>query len=76
MGRHTTRQLYLLIGCFIFVVLVLNRSTPARVWHAPAYFEYMFEHVHLYPPTLPHRKLQFGLLETVRTHRLRTLPHF
>lgn len=76
MGRHTMRQLYLLIGCFTFVVLVLNRSNPDGVWHAPAYLEYMFEHVHLHPPTAPHRKLQFGLLETVRTHRLGTLSHF
>ena len=73
MGHHTMRRLCLLIGCITFIVLVLNRSNHDRVWDTPTYFESLFGHAHLYPLNLPpHRKLQFGLLETVCTHRLGT----
>lgn len=68
MGHHTMRRLCLLIGSITFVVLILNRSNHDRVWGTPAYLEYMFEYAHQYPPKPPpHRKLQFGLLETVST---------
>ncbi len=77
MGHHTVRRLCLLIGCITFIVLVLNRSNHDRVWDTPTYFESMFEHAHLYPlKSPPHRKLQFGLLETVCIHRHGTpVPH-
>ena len=77
MGLHTRRRLWLLIGCATFILFVFNRKNHDQSWDTSAYLESMFEHARLYPPRLPpHRKLQFGLLETVRTHCLEPLPRF
>lgn len=71
MGLHTRRRLWLLIGSVTCILFLVNRKNRDQPWDTPAYLESMFERAHLYPPRLPpHRKLQFGLLETVRTHSL------
>jgi hypothetical protein len=75
MGFYSMRRIWLLISCITFVVVLLKRSNhdPDRVWDTPAYLESMLERTHLHPLKFPpHRKLQFGLLETVRTHRTGT----
>ena len=73
MGFHGMRRLWLLIVSITFLLFFLNHSNHNRVWGTPAYLESVLDYSYLYPSKPPpHRKLQFGLLETVCAHPLQS----